>query len=247
MNIVTASTVETSLETLLQAIASMAPKLAPAIFLTSCTPRSLEDLCATETQVERLKKWRASQSASSSSSSSSSSSLSSSSQCAFATDVNFVQRTIRITKIIPVSDLDATLISLEKTMRMMIMGGEDELNVAITRFLQANGYTGNIAEERHIFNEVYNAAYAAKVLLSNTPCMKVTLEGYVVPLEDNVPIGRLLSNVLAHTRDEDDEEEEDGGDEDEDDYSSSKGKASADLKEGGGEKKRKRKRGGKKG
>jgi len=59
--------------------------------------------------------------------------------------------------------VDVKLLSLEDTLKMMIMGSEDEINISIRRFLEINGYKGDIINESHIFHEVYNLAYALKI------------------------------------------------------------------------------------
>jgi hypothetical protein len=83
----------------------------------------------------------------------------------FVNEIDYAKRTIRIVKIDYVTEIDAALSSLEVMMRMMIVGDESEIIVAMTRFLEVNGYKGDIPEERHIFNESYNIAYAIKVLI----------------------------------------------------------------------------------
>jgi hypothetical protein len=62
----------------------------------------------------------------------------------------------------------------------------------MNRFLEINGYKGYIPEERHIFNEAYNIAYAIKILISNTPGMNVSMGGMEVPFATDVHVGKLL-------------------------------------------------------
>jgi hypothetical protein len=206
--------------------------------LTGFTPVGLHDLCSTDAHLDQVRKWVSNQQNKSGSSSSSSGAY------AFVTDIDFSQRTIRISKIRAVSELDATLVSLEKMMRLLVLGGEDELNVAMTRFLQANGYTGNLAEERHVINEVYNLAYAIKILMSNTPGMKVTLAGQSLPLDENASMSKLLSQVVVE-QEQGEIVDEDENEMDEENYGkiSVTGGNSAASGSNGNEKKRKRKRG----
>ena len=141
-----------------------------------------------------------------------------------------------------VNEVDETLSSLETMMRLLLMGNEAELNVLLTRFLEANGYRGDVAEEQHVFVESYNLAYAVKVLLGNTPDMQVTLGGHAVPFDDGVNVAKVLSQVVREGTD--DVGKGDGvGCDDDDDDDDDNGDEATDIKRGGGEKKRKRKRG----
>ena len=277
-----ASAVVAAVQDMVAALKVKCPRLSPAIFPTSqSTPRSLEDLCATAEQVEQVKRWMESRSSSgsgggggggSSSSSSSSSSKqkrtgSSSSSVggghgrayAFVTEVDYAQRTVRITKVLSMAnEVDATLSSLETMMRLLLMGNEAELNVLLTRFLEANGYRGDVAEEQHVFLESYNLAYAVKVLLGNTPGMQVTLGGHTVPFNDDVNVAKVLSSILREGTDDidaggsagrggggggddGDDEDDDDDDDDKDDDGGTKGRARTNG--AGSEKRRKRKRG----
>ena len=241
---VTSATLSSTIDEMLNALKTKCPRLAPSIFLTSFTPGGLDDLCSTDAHLDQVRKWVSNQQNRSDSVSSSSSS----GTYALITDIDFPQRTIRISKIRAVSELDATLVSLEKMMRLLVLGSENELNVAMIRFLQVNGYTGNLAEERHIINEVYNLAYTIKVLMSNTPGMKVTLAGQPLPLEDNASMTKLLSQVVIEREQDDNMDEEEDDDEmEEENYGKQSGKsaaaAAAVAGSNGNEKKRKRKRG----
>ena len=234
---VTSATLSSTINEMVTALKTKCPRLAPSIFLTGFTPVGLNDLCSTDAHLDQVRKWVSNQQNRSDASSSSSSS---SGAYAFVTDIDFPQRTIRISKIRAVSELDATLVSLEKMMRLLVLGGEDELNVAMTRFLQANGYTGNLAEERHIINEVYNLAYAIKVLMSNTPGMKVTLAGQSLPLEESASMSKLLSQVVVEQEQDEDNDDEDENEMDEENFGK---KSATGAGANGNEKKRKRKRG----
>ena len=142
--------IESSVRDMVSSLKDRCPNLCPALFLTHMTPKSLEQLCSTPAQVEQVKSWLSKRNESSHS---------------FVNEIDYAKRTIRILNINSVSELDAALTSLEATMRMIVIGSESELIVAMTRFLEANGYKGNIPEERHIFNECYNIAYAIKILI----------------------------------------------------------------------------------
>lgn len=142
--------IESSVRDLISSLEARCPNLSPALFVTHLTPKSLDQLCSTPLQKEEAKSWL---------------SRCDESSHAFVNKIDYGQRTIQIVKINSVSELDAQLCSLETIMRMMIIGEETELTLAMTRFLEVNGYKGDIPEERHIFNECYNIASAVKVLL----------------------------------------------------------------------------------
>jgi len=94
-----------------------------------------------------------------------------------------------------VSEIDETLYSLEKIMKLLVLGNEQELNVLIIRFLQINGYDGNISEERHIFYNAYNLAYSIKVICSNIPDLRVTFDDKVVPINENIIVSDILKKL----------------------------------------------------
>lgn len=142
--------IESSVKDLISSLEAKCPNLSPALFLTHLTPKTLDQLCSTPLQKEEAKSWL---------------STCDESSHLFVNKIDYSQRTVKIVKINSVSELDAQLGSLETIMRLMIVGEETELMVAITRFLEVNGYKGDIPEERHIFNECYNIASAVKVLL----------------------------------------------------------------------------------
>ena len=142
--------IESSVSNLVSSLKERCPNLCPALFLTHMTPKTLEQLCSTPSQIEQVKSWLSKQNESSHS---------------FINEVDYAQRIIRIVRIDSVSELDAALSSLETTMKLLVVGDDSELTVAMTRFLEVNGYKGDIPEERHIFNESYNIAYAIKILI----------------------------------------------------------------------------------
>ena len=67
------------------------------------------------------------------------------------------------------SEIDQTLYSVEKMMKLLIIGDNAELQILCDRFLEANGYSigdaDNQYRSRTIVNEAYNIAYSMKVLL----------------------------------------------------------------------------------
>lgn len=144
------SDIDGSVRDMISSLKERCPNLSPALFLIHLTPKSLEQLCSTPAQIDQVKSWLLTRNKSS---------------YAFINEIDYSQRTIRIVKIDSVNELDAALSSLETMMRMLIIGEESELSVAMTRFLTINGHKGNISEERHIFNEAYNIAYAIKILM----------------------------------------------------------------------------------
>lgn len=182
-------TIESSILEMIKLLDDRCPILKPAIFPTqSCpNPHTLESLCSSNEQIEEIKLYTLSNS----------SSITSLPAIAFSTNINYSERIIHINKIIKVSELDALLYSLENVMKLMVMGNEDELIVAMTRFLEINGYNGNISEERHIFNEVYHIAYAIKIAISNVPGMQIVLGNDIsIPFNSNININNTLKKYL---------------------------------------------------
>jgi hypothetical protein len=140
---------EASLNEMVTTLREICPKLRPAIFPTSITPKSLDELCSTPEQLEQMKTWLSSQT---------------DSAFSFVTDIDYSSRIVRITQVRSVSELESALTSLETMMKSMVTGNDGELTVAINHFLEANGHSRD-KEDRHLFNEAYNLAYAIKILI----------------------------------------------------------------------------------
>jgi len=113
-----------------------------------------------------------------------------------STDIDISRRTIRISKIYAASELDSSLCDIDKMMRLIVLGDDSQLTVAINRFLEVNGYSGDVSEERNVFNEAYNLAFTIKVLLSNIP-MQLALGDLVLPLHKDVEIQKKCKDLLV--------------------------------------------------
>lgn len=48
---------------------------------------------------------------------------------------------------------------------LLVRGSEAEVSIAVRRFLELNGLDPAAPDGRGLFNEVYNSAYAARVLI----------------------------------------------------------------------------------
>ena len=134
------SDISLSLKEMVLQLSSLCPILTPSIFPCTNTISSIDRLYNNSNNTNKARKW-----------------LDNNTKepgIAFITEVCYNTSSIIIKNIKSVSSIDETLYSLEKVMKMLVVGNEQELNVMIIRFLQVNGYTGNIAEERHIFYEV---------------------------------------------------------------------------------------------
>jgi len=158
--------VDSSVQGLLEALQAHAPKLCPAIFPLSLTPQSLGELCRDDrgVQAKRLKaRWAALHDGVDPS------------RVIFQTLVDFPRREVRVVGVTPArDDVDYTLGSVERCMALLVSGEEEEVSLAMSRFLNVNGHvgagaTGNLAQEKYRFNEAYQIAYTIKVLISNTP------------------------------------------------------------------------------
>lgn len=148
--------VDTSIQTLINIINKRCPKIKPALFPSQTCFTSIQQLCSTDRQIDCVKDW----------SNSNNYTNITIQNMIFVTDVNYSSRSIVINKIIySPNEVDALLGSLERVMKMIVKGDKDELMIVVSRFLEVNGYTGEIAEEQHIFYDVYHMAYSVKVAL----------------------------------------------------------------------------------
>ena len=253
LNMATDGDIEASINEIMSFVSQKAPTLAPAIFLKHQVPSSVADLCSTAQQRALLEsKW----------------SQRNSVGVVFVTAVDYKRKMIFLNEIRAVnSELDAKLGSLESMMKMFVEGGEEEVSVTTARFLEANGYSGEKKTEKYIIQQVYNAAYAAKVLLSNAPMrlainLKKKKQIYSLPLTEDIDALKVIESItlsefgnekkatfgkrkLATEDSEDDSgKEEEDDDDDDDDNSNHHDKLRATAKSGNGKKRRKKKRGG---
>ena len=88
----------------------------------------------------------------------------------FYTELDYAQRVIEINRVEFVSEIDRRLLSLEEMMHLMVAGDANESAIYMQRFLHLNGYAVqnkplSHVEERKIFNDVYNIAYAIKIAI----------------------------------------------------------------------------------
>jgi hypothetical protein len=189
--------VDSSVQGLLEALAGHAPMLSPAIFPLSLTLQSLGELFRDDrgAQAKRLKaRWAALHDGADPS------------RVMFQTLVDFPRREVRVVAVTPArDDVDYTLGSVERCMSLLVSGEEEEVSLAMSRFLSVNGHvgagaTGNLAQEKYRFNEAYQIAYTIKVLISNTPMRLLWgLKGSVeLPFEssDGQDLDEVIDAVL---------------------------------------------------
>lgn len=176
-----ATNVESNIEEMINILKKKCPVLCPSIFSSQHSFRSLQDLCTSKEQKEQIRLWQ---------------SKLSSPFLAYSTEIDLPKRTIKIAKIYSASELDCSLYQLEKMINLIVMGEESQLTIAMTRFLEVNGYSGDITEERHIFNEVYNLAFTIKALLSNIP-MQLALGDLVLPCGKDVQLQKKCKELLV--------------------------------------------------
>ena len=238
--------IETSVNEMLGFIAEKSPNLGPAIFV-QLAPTSVADLCSTAQQRALLmNKW----------------SQRNATGVVFMTTVDYKQKMIYLKEIrATTSELDAKLGSLESIMKMCVEGGDEEVKVTTAHFLEANGYGGEKKTEKYILQQVYNAAYAVKVLLSNAPMrmainQKKKKQLYTLPLAADVDVLEVIESITlsesgngkkarsgkrkleTNNSDESNEGSDDDNNENDNDDSVAE-------KSGAGKKRRKKKRGGK--
>jgi len=178
-----AITMESTLEAMLTKLRILCPCLGPAIFSSQHPVKSVLHLAVDKEQQDQAREWQAALP---------------SPFLGFSTDVDLPTRTIRIVKICAMSELDATLCDLEQMMRLVVLGEGAQLEVAMSRFLEVNGYSGDLTTERHIFSDTYNLAYAIKVLLSSVP-MHLSLGNTLLPLTKDASLEILLSSLLVES------------------------------------------------
>lgn len=232
--------IDESVCSLVEELGSRCPGFAPAIFPTSFTPRTLEDLCSTEEQCEAVQQmWH----------SLNGFDASSSQGLVFRTTIDYRRREIRITSIEPaLSETDCLLGSLERSMELIVAGAPDAVTLARQRFSALNEPThgegegeGESAGTSRRFAEAYNLAYAIKVLVSNTP-MRMLLGPrgqVVVPLvggrEDfGEALGQVLRRSPRPSGDSDDDDEDEGGEGQGDGAGAGSGKKRRKKKRSGG-------------
>lgn len=132
----------------------------PPIFTVQQSLRSIDDLFEDTPASKGTKSWLESK-------------LGDSSDVIFSTTVNYTKRVIELTNIRTGNETDVLLSDTGKVMTMLLEGNENELSVAVSRFLELNGYDGDIADGRSIFYEVYHSIYAIRVLISNMSGYKI--------------------------------------------------------------------------
>jgi hypothetical protein len=182
--------IEASVAEMVKFIAEKAPMLSPAIFVKLQKPEKVADLVSTAQQVATLEsKW----------------SGRNNTGVIFVTEVDYRQKTVFIKEIrASASELDVKLSNLEAMMEMFVQGSEEEVAVMTARFLEVNGYDKKNKKEsdnKYIMHAVYNAAYAVKVILSNTP-MKTQLfrtkkETFALPLAEEVDALAVIEAITT--------------------------------------------------
>mmetsp|Transcript_27724 Transcript_27724/g.27948 ORF Transcript_27724/g.27948 Transcript_27724/m.27948 type:complete len:225 (-) Transcript_27724:334-1008(-) len=157
------------LNELIDILKAKAPHLAPAIFPTQYRINSIFDIISFRGMFNSMKDWIDSQDKDDK-------------KMIMCTSIDYESRSIVISHIMFVDPFDAKLASVEKVMKALILGREDEISILVQRFLKLNNYKCNIEDGRAIFQEVYHVAYAIKVIISNIPGMKLQLGDYPLPL-----------------------------------------------------------------
>lgn len=142
--------IDSYLTALSDTVTARCPVFQPPVFTMEYTPNSVDDLF--EDEQSSSKTWLQSN-------------IGDFSNVIFSTTVNYAARVIEVTNIRTGTETDGLLADTGKVMAMLLEGNEDELTVAIGRFLEMNGYDGNLTDGRNIFYEVYHAIYAIRVLI----------------------------------------------------------------------------------
>ena len=88
---------------------------------------------------------------------------------ALETEVEYARKTVRVKSIVVCDEIDATLYSLEKVMKLLLTEDSRTVEMYANRFLEANNHPGDVTALRHVFYEAYHVAYAIKIAVSNAP------------------------------------------------------------------------------
>ena len=146
------SSVASHLEELVKLLGVRCPVLCPAIFPSKYSPKELTDLCSSDYQQSKVKKWFAEKGAPS---------------FRYETILDISNGLVCITALSEGDATDVLLGNLDATMHLLTQGTAEEVDVARTRFNHLNGHFGDKDLEHRKFVETYNIAYAIKVLISN--------------------------------------------------------------------------------
>ena len=144
--------VDQSIESLCGLLTLKAPKICPTVFPSQFPLRKLHEFCVNDAQHESVKRYFDSKSCNSDS-------------MILCTKIDYPKRSVKIYLMKSLQPLDQKLVSLENIMSLLVQGSQDEINVAVNRFSEVNKWSGDFANNSRLFQEVYNAAYAIKILL----------------------------------------------------------------------------------
>lgn len=144
--------IDSTIRDLYGQVQSKALNLRPAIFPSQFLPRSISDLCCTESQRENARKYLQR--------------FSFDEYSTFQTIVDYPNQKIVISKLRKGDPLDQKVQSLEYLMRLFIVGGKGEIEILTNRFLEANGYgESSDGEQAELLQEVCNLAYSIKIAI----------------------------------------------------------------------------------
>lgn len=142
--------INTSLEELISALHEKCPKFQPAVFPFSFRQNNLSIMsnhCIKH--YEKIKR-----------------DSDSCNDVAFVVNFDIMGQQIRILNIAIVNENDALLNNLELMMKKLLIAEDAELNILCQRFVELNGLEEmSMAASKIFVSEVYNIAYAIKVLI----------------------------------------------------------------------------------
>jgi hypothetical protein len=232
---------ESSVETLVELLNETAGSLQPAVLPSNLRIRECADLCTTEEHTRHLEAFIAKRGITGA--------------LLLVTKVDFGQRTVKLS--LRVGDaVEQQLTNLDRMLKLLVVGGEEELQIIKSRFLYEKGYDeGAVREMGGPFEQTYNLAQSLKMLLNNTPGLVVEFGGEPLPLAVGTDLKGLLGKVEVAGADGkarkgngkrragagDEDEDKDGGGDDDDEEEEEEEQQSAKKS------KKKRKRGSGKG
>ena len=230
------SKMESSVETLVELLNETASSLQPAVLPSNLRIRECADLCTTEEHTRHLEAFIAKRGITGA--------------LLLVTQVDFGQRRVKLS--LRVGDaVEQQSTNLDRMLKLLVVGGEEELQIIKTRFLNENGYDeGAVGEMGGPFEQTYNLAQSLKMLLNNTPGLVVEFGGKPLPLAVGTDLKDLLGKVevagadgkaakgngkrRAGAGDEDEDKDGDGDDEEEEEEQQSAKKSKKKRKRGSG-------------
>jgi hypothetical protein len=184
--------IESSVTELQRLILAKAPHCRPAVFPSNMKVNSIYDLCDSQTEQSphraQILRWLDAE-------------QTSEEHVAFTTEFDYTQRTVKLVPKKCDDETDKCLFSLEQMMSLYVSGTDKNLmGIVNARFLERNNYDEQSDSAINILYEVCNLSYSLKVLISNIPGVKFSLEGHSLPLSASEDAFSILQSVSRSSK-----------------------------------------------